>query len=314
VLAAQAPDLHHALRRVAEAGWSHVVLDGKVIDCDRLTETKTSKKGKTIDAWYSGKTHGFGGNIQAVMRPDGLPIWVGGGPVAASNDAECRGRAWRPPNWPGELTRLSRGGGRFAPGSRTTIVKLPGGSGMFRMLRIVTAGMTVAGLVWLPGSASATPATGVSGTILARATVDGTDYILRRVTIEPGGSTGWHYHDGTLYVLVQNGTLTRTRSDCTTETARAGTVVIEPSGRAHVHIGRNLGSTPVVLLVLYINPADSPLAEDAANPGCDSSSRPRATPRWHLHQPPADRPGRVNRAAAGIGAPAVHLPHRPGRV
>ena len=35
-----------------------------------------SKKGKTIDAWYSGKTHDFGGNIQALLRPDGLPIWI----------------------------------------------------------------------------------------------------------------------------------------------------------------------------------------------------------------------------------------------
>ena len=76
VLAAQAPDLHAALRRVADAGWSHVVLDGKVFDCDRLAETKTSKKGKPVDAWYSGKSSGFGGNIQAVMRPDGLPVWV----------------------------------------------------------------------------------------------------------------------------------------------------------------------------------------------------------------------------------------------
>jgi len=43
VLAAQAPNLHTALQHVADAGWSHVVLDGKVIGCDRLTETKTSK-------------------------------------------------------------------------------------------------------------------------------------------------------------------------------------------------------------------------------------------------------------------------------
>lgn len=35
-----------------------------------------SKKGTTIDAWYSGKTHDFGGNIQALFRPDGLPIWI----------------------------------------------------------------------------------------------------------------------------------------------------------------------------------------------------------------------------------------------
>ncbi|MFV2088973.1 helix-turn-helix domain-containing protein, partial [Micromonospora sp. LOL_021] len=38
VLAAQAEDLHAALRRVAADGWSHVILDGKLFDCDRLTE------------------------------------------------------------------------------------------------------------------------------------------------------------------------------------------------------------------------------------------------------------------------------------
>jgi hypothetical protein len=76
LLADQAPDLTEALQRVQTEGWSHVILDGKVIDTDRCHEKTTSKKGKTIDAWYSGKTHDFGGNIQAVMRPDGLPIWV----------------------------------------------------------------------------------------------------------------------------------------------------------------------------------------------------------------------------------------------
>ena len=76
VLAAQAPDLHQALHRVSEEGWSHVVFDGTVMACDRLAETTTSRKGKTIDAWYSGKSRGFGGNVQAVMRPDGLPVWV----------------------------------------------------------------------------------------------------------------------------------------------------------------------------------------------------------------------------------------------
>jgi hypothetical protein len=76
VLAAQAPDLHQALQLVAEQSWSHVVLDGKVEASDRVSQTKTSKKGKVIDAWYAGKTGDFGGNIQAVMRPDGLPIWT----------------------------------------------------------------------------------------------------------------------------------------------------------------------------------------------------------------------------------------------
>jgi hypothetical protein len=76
VLALQAPDLHQALQRVAAEGWSHVILDGKVFATDRVAETTLSVKGKTIHAWYSGKLHDFGGNIQAIMRPDGLPIWT----------------------------------------------------------------------------------------------------------------------------------------------------------------------------------------------------------------------------------------------
>ena len=76
VLAAQAPDLHEALAEVAEQGWSHVVLDGKLIRTDRCAETTESVKGETINAWYSGKHRAPGGNIQAVMRPDGQPIFV----------------------------------------------------------------------------------------------------------------------------------------------------------------------------------------------------------------------------------------------
>ena len=76
VLAAQAPDLHEALQEVAEQGWSHVVVDGKLIRTDRCAETTTSVKGETINAWYSGKHRAPGGNVQAVIRPDGLPIWV----------------------------------------------------------------------------------------------------------------------------------------------------------------------------------------------------------------------------------------------
>ena len=76
MLAAQAPDLHEALQRVADEGWSHVILDGTVVDTDRLRVKTTSTKGETIDAWYAGKTRDFGGNVQALMRPDGFPIWL----------------------------------------------------------------------------------------------------------------------------------------------------------------------------------------------------------------------------------------------
>ena len=89
VLAGQAQDLHTALRRAAADGWSHVILDGKLFDCDRLTETTTSVKGETIDAWYSGKHRDFGVNIQAIMRPDGLPIWTSPAMPGHLHDTSC---------------------------------------------------------------------------------------------------------------------------------------------------------------------------------------------------------------------------------
>jgi hypothetical protein len=89
VLAAQAQDLHTALRRVADDGWSYVILDGKLFDCDRVAETTLSVKGDTIDAWYSGKHRDFGGNVQAVMRPDGLPVWTSEAMPGHLHDLTC---------------------------------------------------------------------------------------------------------------------------------------------------------------------------------------------------------------------------------
>jgi hypothetical protein len=76
VLAAQAPDLHQALERAREEGIPFIILDGKLFSSDRVAEQVTSVKGDEIDAWYSGKHHRPGGNVQAVMRPDGLPLWT----------------------------------------------------------------------------------------------------------------------------------------------------------------------------------------------------------------------------------------------
>ena len=75
-LAGQAPDLHEALKRAKDGGFSHVILDGTVIVCDRCKEPAVSVKGEVIDLWYSGKAHAHGGNIQAVIAPDGFPLWV----------------------------------------------------------------------------------------------------------------------------------------------------------------------------------------------------------------------------------------------
>lgn len=76
VLADQAPDLHQALERARQEGFSHVILDGTVIPADRCREKTLSVRGEAIDLWYSGKAHVHGGNIQAVIAPDGFPLWV----------------------------------------------------------------------------------------------------------------------------------------------------------------------------------------------------------------------------------------------
>jgi hypothetical protein len=76
VLAEQAPDLAEALERAKDEGFSHVILDGKVIPADRCKEQAVSVKGEIIDLWYSGKAHTHGGNIQAVTAPGGFPLWI----------------------------------------------------------------------------------------------------------------------------------------------------------------------------------------------------------------------------------------------
>jgi hypothetical protein len=86
VLAAQAPDLREALERAAGEGFSHVILDGKIVPADRCKEKTLSVKGEVIDLWYSGKAHTHGGNIQAVIAPGGFPLWVSDAEPGSAHD------------------------------------------------------------------------------------------------------------------------------------------------------------------------------------------------------------------------------------
>lgn len=73
VLAARTPSLHSALLAAKMAGYSHVIIDGTLIETDRC-----SMPGPTpgVDLWWSGKHDNHGGNIQVVTAPDGWPIWT----------------------------------------------------------------------------------------------------------------------------------------------------------------------------------------------------------------------------------------------
>ncbi|MET9557404.1 cupin domain-containing protein [Streptomyces sp. NPDC006645] len=135
---------------------------------------------------------------------------------------------------------------------------------------MIAAGAATAVLVGA-GTAGATPAgPGVVGTIISRTTVGDKDHILRRITIPAGQSTGWHFHHGTLYAFVEQGTLSHFDATCESSGVHpAGSALTEAPGAENVHIGRNLGTVPLVLDVLYVLPHGAPLSEDAPDPGCD---------------------------------------------
>lgn len=125
-------------------------------------------------------------------------------------------------------------------------------------------------LAALTPAAHATPGVGVSAKVLAQSTVDGVDYVTREITIQPGGSTGWHWHPGQVYGVIREGTLTHyDAADCAIDGVyNPGDPITERSGPGYVHVGRNLGPVPLVMWVGYIEPAGEPLANDVPNPGC----------------------------------------------
>jgi hypothetical protein len=120
-----------------------------------------------------------------------------------------------------------------------------------------------------PVTAFATPSADTEAVTISQAAVDGIDYITREITIQPGGSTGWHYHDGRVFGVVREGTLTHNKADCTVDGVfGAGAPITEESGPNNVHIGRNLEPIPLVMWVVYIEPAGTLLSVDAPDPGC----------------------------------------------
>lgn len=74
VLAWQAPDLREALMRARLAGYDHVIVDGTVVETDRV---RVPGPTEGVDLWWSGKIHNHGGNVQVLSAPDdGWPLWV----------------------------------------------------------------------------------------------------------------------------------------------------------------------------------------------------------------------------------------------
>ena len=139
---------------------------------------------------------------------------------------------------------------------------------MRNVRRTTLIGMLVLTTFLVPRAAQATPPTGASITIASRVTIGHTEFVLGQITIRPGGQTGWRWSPGTVFALVKSGTLTDVNARCTAMTYPAGATLRQARGAGHVHLGRNLGSRPVVVEIFYIAPAGSSLTVDAPNPNC----------------------------------------------
>jgi quercetin dioxygenase-like cupin family protein len=145
---------------------------------------------------------------------------------------------------------------------------------MKRTALLLAVGVAVLALLALVvvGVALATPPSGVAATPLTRATLgeiqaknDGikvkslqrsADVALVKLTIEPGGKTGWHHHPGVVLVSVASGTVTEYHEDCQPTVIQAGEGFVESQG--HVHFVRNEGKDPAVLYVTFLVPTTTP--------------------------------------------------------
>ena len=104
-----------------------------------------------------------------------------------------------------------------------------------------------------PGAAR--PASGLTNVTLARGTdlsngtiplQEGTDIVMTRITVLPGGSSGWHSHPGDAMIVVKQGDLTVYRSAgsvCDPTRYTAGQAFIERPGEVDDVI--NTGTTPL---------------------------------------------------------------------
>ena len=104
-------------------------------------------------------------------------------------------------------------------------------------------GLFVVGIVgvaaYAAGSVLATPPSGLVNVPLARGTnvsdgtiplQVGTDVAMAQITVDPGGSSGWHSHPGGAIIVVKTGTLTvyeSVGSRCETTTYSAGQAFVE---------------------------------------------------------------------------------------
>src|SRR5262245_9517707 len=125
---------------------------------------------------------------------------------------------------------------------------------------------------------AATPSFGLTNVLLARGTdvsdgslplQAGADVAMAQITVNPGGSSGWHSHPGGAIIVVKTGTLTVYRaigSQCQSNEYTAGQAFIERPGEVDQVV--NESTTPYVLFVTFPRvPQGTSARTDKPDPG-----------------------------------------------
>lgn len=146
---------------------------------------------------------------------------------------------------------------------------------------------------------AATPPSGVTFTVLNRATVPefdarrkykqpnddqagfgvwkidleatrSIDVVTVLFTVQPGGHSGWHTHPGPALFTISAGTLTMYEGDdpsCAPHPFAAGTGSIEADTARHVHLLRNETTSIAQTIVTFLVPVGAPIRTDLPDPG-----------------------------------------------
>lgn len=128
--------------------------------------------------------------------------------------------------------------------------------------------LTIVSLAALSISASTSFAqtAGLTRTIVTRAevSVPGREAVVAKVEIAPGVVVGWHTHPGDEISYIQEGETELMVAGQPSRIIKAGEGFVIPAGT--VHGAKNIGSTSVKLVGVYVIEKGQPLATPAAAP------------------------------------------------
>jgi quercetin dioxygenase-like cupin family protein len=156
-----------------------------------------------------------------------------------------------------------------------------------RLLVVATAALALAALVAFVAMTKASPASGVTATLIGRGTYPAyhlntdskspidfeaktkqeTDVVVQRHDYQPGATTGWHTHPGPVFITVISGTLTFYERDdptCSPHVVSAGQGYVD-TGMGH--IGFNNTDQVASDVTVAIAPVGAPFRSELDAPG-----------------------------------------------